>query len=220
MTVLAPPDGSEGQLARDGLPFPASPRGPGGLNPMRDLALLRTMHKIFAREQPDVVLGYTIKNNLYGALAAKRLGIPFIPNVTGLGTAFLSNGALQRIAEQLYRAAFRSLPVVFFQNEDDAELFRKRRLVRDRPGARASRIGCRPRPLCPSRISAGKRAANVPDDRAPAPQQGGRRIRRGSKDGSGACSRRAVPVDRGGRCRKSNRDLDQCRCVNGSDRTG
>ena len=101
-----------------------------GLNPMRDLALLRRMHKIFARERPDVVLGYTIKNNLYGALAAKRLGIPFIPNVTGLGTAFLSNGALQRIAEQLYRAAFRSLPVVFFQNEDDAELFRKRRLVR------------------------------------------------------------------------------------------
>ena len=131
VTVLAPADVSEPHLQELGCRFLHLPMDPGGLNPLRDLALLRRMHKIFGRERPDVVLGYTIKNNLYGALAAKRLGIPFIPNVTGLGTAFLSNGALQRIAEKLYRAAFRSLPVVFFQNEDDAELFRKRRLVRE-----------------------------------------------------------------------------------------
>jgi glycosyltransferase involved in cell wall biosynthesis len=49
--------------------------------------------------------------------------------VTGLGTAFLSGGFLQRIAEGLYRHAFRNLGVIFFQNEDDRDLFLERRLV-------------------------------------------------------------------------------------------
>lgn len=130
ITVLAPADGSETHLQEIGCRFIPLPMDPGGLNPVRDLGLLRRIHKVFARERPDAVLGFTIKNNLYGAIMAMRLGIPFIPNVTGLGTAFLSSGALQTIAEKLYRAAFRSLLVVFFQNDDDAELFVQRRLVR------------------------------------------------------------------------------------------
>lgn len=134
VTVLAPADGSETSLERIGCSFIPLPMDPGGLNPMRDLGLLRRIHKAFARERPDAVLGFTIKNNLYGAIIAKRLKIPFIPNVTGLGTAFLSGGALQSVAEKLYRAAFRSLPVVFFQNDDDAELFLRRGLVRREQG--------------------------------------------------------------------------------------
>lgn len=130
ITVLAPADGSETRLQEIGCRFIPLPMDPGGLNPVRDLGLLRRIHKVFAGERPDAVFGFTIKNNLYGAITAKRLGIPFIPNVTGLGTAFLSGGVLQTVAETLYRAAFRSLPVVFFQNDDDAELFVQRRLVR------------------------------------------------------------------------------------------
>lgn len=130
VTVLAPVDGSETHLQEIGASFTALRMNPAGLNPLQDLGLLRRIYKEFARQRPDLVLGFTIKNNLYGAIAAKRLGIPFIPNVTGLGTAFLSGGALQMIAEKLYRFAFRSLPIVFFQNVDDAELFLQRRLVR------------------------------------------------------------------------------------------
>lgn len=129
VTILAPADRSETRLEEMGCRFIPLPMDPGGLNPFRDLGLLRRIQKAFARERPDAVLGYTVKNNLYGAIAAKRLGIPFIPTVTGLGTAFLSGGALRLVVEKFYRAAFRSLPTVFFQNDDDAELFRGRRLV-------------------------------------------------------------------------------------------
>jgi glycosyltransferase involved in cell wall biosynthesis len=87
------------------------------------------MRKIFRTERPDAIFSYTIMNNIFGALAARTLGIPFIPNVTGLGTAFLSGGFLQRIAEGLYRRAFRNLGVIFFQNEDDRDLFLERKLV-------------------------------------------------------------------------------------------
>lgn len=100
-----------------------------GLNPLHDYRLMQRFKRIFRTEAPDVVLSYTIKNNLFGAMAARACGIPFIPNVTGLGTAFLSGGALQRLAEFLYRRAFRGLKTVFFQNTDDRNLFIVRQLV-------------------------------------------------------------------------------------------
>ena len=63
-------------------------------------------------------------------MVAKRLGIPFVPNVTGLGTAFLSGKWLARLTKWLYRFAFKALPVVFFQNPDDRELFVESGLIK------------------------------------------------------------------------------------------
>lgn len=80
-------------------------------------------------ERPDVVLSYTIRNNIYGARAARAVGAPFLPNVTGLGTAFLSGKLLQTVTEQLYRRSFSALPTLFFQNEDDRDLFLDRTMV-------------------------------------------------------------------------------------------
>jgi glycosyltransferase involved in cell wall biosynthesis len=101
-----------------------------GLNPLEDLRIQRQFSQIFKSERPDAVLSYTIKNNIFGARAAKQANVPFLPNVTGLGTAFLSGKLLQAVSEQLYRRSFDSLPLVFFQNEDDRDLFLDRRLVR------------------------------------------------------------------------------------------
>jgi glycosyltransferase involved in cell wall biosynthesis len=72
---------------------------------------------------PDVILSYTIKNNIYGGLAARMLRIPFIPNVSGLGSAFASDQFRARLVPSLYRSAFRNLPIVFFQNAHDRQLF-------------------------------------------------------------------------------------------------
>ncbi len=129
VTVLAPSDNSVSELESLGCRFVNLEMDAKGLNPIEGLRLRRRMERFFRAEAPDVILSYTIKNNIFGALAAKACGIPFIPNVTGLGTAFLSHGALQYLAEFLYRRAFRSLETVFFQNEDDRELFVVRGLV-------------------------------------------------------------------------------------------
>ena len=129
ITVLAPPDDAVPELERLGcsiLPLDMSVRG---LNPLRDLKLQSRFGQVFREELPDAVFSYTIKNNIFGARAAKSTAIPFIPNVTGLGTAFLSGKLLQTVTEQLYRRSFATLPVVFFQNEDDCDLFLERRLV-------------------------------------------------------------------------------------------
>ena len=101
-----------------------------GLNPFADLALMRSYRSILQRLRPAAYLGYTIKPNIYGSLAAGSLGIPALPNVSGLGTAFIRGGPLQMLVTQLYRAGFRKAPVVFFQNDEDRRLFVGRRIVR------------------------------------------------------------------------------------------
>ena len=53
-----------------------------------------------------------------------------MPNISGLGTAFMRRGPLQRLVDRLYRVGFRRAPVVFFQNADDRDLFVERRIVR------------------------------------------------------------------------------------------
>jgi glycosyltransferase involved in cell wall biosynthesis len=129
VTVLAPHDDSVATLEGLGCRFLPLEISVKGLNPLQDIKPIGRMRKVFRAEKPDVIFSYTIKNNIFGALAARPLGIPFMPNVTGLGTAFLSGGFLQRVAEVLYRRAFRNLGFIFFQNKDDRDLFLERRLV-------------------------------------------------------------------------------------------
>jgi glycosyltransferase involved in cell wall biosynthesis len=85
---------------------------------------------LLGRLHPFAYIGFTIKPNIYGAIAASAFGIPAIANVSGLGTAFIRPGALQRIVTALYRAAFRRV-VVFFENADDRRLFVDRKIVRE-----------------------------------------------------------------------------------------
>jgi len=130
VTVLAPPDDAVSKLEGLGCDMRSLEMSVKGLNPLEDMKLQRRFKRIFSEEQPDVVLSYTIKNNIFGARAARAVGVPFLPNVTGLGTAFLSGKLLQTVTEQLYRRSFSALPVAFFQNEDDRDLFFDRSMVR------------------------------------------------------------------------------------------
>ena len=130
VTVLAPKDETVPCLERMGCRFAELKMDQQGLDPRHDLALLLQFYRTFRALRPDIILGYTIKNNIYGAMAAQALGLRFIPNVSGLGTAFLSGGLLRRIAERLYRWSFGRLPVVFFQNDEDRAHFVRRKLIR------------------------------------------------------------------------------------------
>jgi len=129
LTVLAPRDESADTLEEMGCRVVDLPMDNKGVSPLRNLALLWRLWRRMGQDRPDAVLGYTIKNNIFGALAARARGIPVVPNVTGLGTAFLSGRRLQRLVEALYRHAFARAPVVFFQNQDDCDLFLRLGLV-------------------------------------------------------------------------------------------
>jgi glycosyltransferase involved in cell wall biosynthesis len=100
-----------------------------GANPIKDSALIFELFFIYRKVRPDVVLHYTIKPNIYGTLAASMLRIPVINNVCGLGTIFLKDNLVSRVAIQLYKFAFRYPKKVFFQNPDDLSLFVNRKIV-------------------------------------------------------------------------------------------
>lgn len=96
-----------------------------GSNPLKDMKLYWAYYKLYYRIRPDIILNFTIKPNIYGTLAANRLQIPVINNVSGLGTVFLNNNIVSKIAILLYRIAFRKANLVFFQNEIDKHDFLK-----------------------------------------------------------------------------------------------
>lgn len=94
-----------------------------GKNPMQELKLLNHYKKIMRDLSPDVVLTYTIKPNIYGGMAAKKHGIPYIANITGLGTAVENEGIMQRVSVLLYKVAFSKIQTVFFQNKENMQFF-------------------------------------------------------------------------------------------------
>lgn len=101
-----------------------------GTHPGRDLLLFWRFLRVFMLERPDIYLGYTVKPNVYGSLAARVLGIPVINNIAGLGAVFIKDGWLVRIVRRLYRLALSRSVKVFFQNNDDRQLFIAGGLVR------------------------------------------------------------------------------------------
>jgi glycosyltransferase involved in cell wall biosynthesis len=129
--VIAPQDrAADGRMREFEVERIAVPIQRSGLNPVADLALLARYRGLLKRLRPAAYLGFTIKPNIYGSLAAASLGIPAIPNVSGLGTAFIRSGPLQHVVKALYRIAFKTAPVVFFQNAEDRQLFVSHKLVR------------------------------------------------------------------------------------------
>ena len=129
VSVWAPEDDSSAVLADAGVKLVHLPINGKGLNPLEDMGLLRTYGRLLRDSCPDALLAFTIKPVIYGGLAAQRAGIPYLSTITGLGTAFIREGWLTRIAEILYRRSQRNASNVFFQNRDDLALFTNRRIV-------------------------------------------------------------------------------------------
>lgn len=87
-----------------------------GTNPVRDLSLIRKYKKLIRKTRPLVILTYTIKPNIYGGIAARRLHIPQLANITGLGTAIENPGLLQKFTILMYRFGLKKAEKVFYQN--------------------------------------------------------------------------------------------------------
>lgn len=99
-----------------------------GINPKTDFRLFQTYRHLLRQEQPDLVITYSIKPNIYGGLACRMAGIPYCANVQGLGTAFQRKGLAQFVTF-LYRLALRKARTVFFENRANAGEFLSRHIL-------------------------------------------------------------------------------------------
>ncbi len=134
VVVIAPEDKYSQKIVDAGCEYHKVKMDSRGANPIKDSALLLELLLIYRRTRPDVILHYTIKPNIYGTLAATLLGLPVINNVCGLGTVFLNDNLVSKIAGWMYKMAFRFPQKVFFQNRDDFKLFTDRKLIRSEIG--------------------------------------------------------------------------------------
>lgn len=130
VVAVSPPDAHVATLIAMGVRHVPIRIDSKGLSPVADLRLLAEYRRILKRLRPLAFLGWTIKPNVYGSLAAHSLGIPVINNISGLGTAFIKVGLLTRLVRQLYRSALARSATVFFQNRHDRDLFVEQRMVK------------------------------------------------------------------------------------------
>lgn len=128
--ISLPNDEYVPKLESIGCKFIDTPVSRRGTNPLTDFKLCINYWKIIKGIKPDLVLTYTIKPNVYGGLACKLANVPYLSNITGLGTAVENGGLLQKITLLLYKVSMKKANCVFFQNEDNKEFFIKRNIIK------------------------------------------------------------------------------------------
>lgn len=106
-----------------GCTFIDTPLERRGMNPLKDLKLLRQYISILKSNKPDLVITYTIKPNVYGGLACQLMKIPYVANITGLGTTFQNDGLLKKLVVMLYKVGLKKAKTVFFENCENRQVF-------------------------------------------------------------------------------------------------
>lgn len=112
-------------LEQEGVLVEYTPLNRRGVNPVQDLELIHSYEKLMKRYHPDLVITYTIKPNCYGGLVCSKMGIPYISTITGLGSTFQKSGPLLSLVEHLYHEGLKKAACVFFQNEENRQIFQR-----------------------------------------------------------------------------------------------
>lgn len=127
--AVAPADLYADRIRAAGIEFEPVAISGSGVNPLKELGSVYRLHQVFRRQHLALVISYTAKGNIYSALVCRALGLPFIPNISGLGRTFIRRSPLTWIVQRLYRSTLPHAHGVFFQNMDDMRMFVRARLV-------------------------------------------------------------------------------------------
>ncbi len=123
--ISMPDNTKEKELTAQGCQIIKTPINRRGVNPVEDLKLYRTYRNMMKELQPDLVVTYTIKPNVYGGFCAGRMKIPYIATITGLGGAFDRTGLFLQLIVKMYQAGLKKAACVFFQNEENRSIFKR-----------------------------------------------------------------------------------------------
>lgn len=103
------------------------------INPIREFLTLVELARLYRAEKPDLVYHIAIKPILYGSIAARLGGVPFVMNVfAGLGYAYTNEELRARLLRLFLRfglsvaCRYAGAIAVFQNDEDQVELVRDR----------------------------------------------------------------------------------------------
>jgi len=130
---LSPPseDGPYDQTLMDAgfkwKPFAFSRKG---MNPFHDGQSILELTRVYQEMKPDLVHHFTIKPVLYGSIAARFAGVPYVVNsITGLGYIFADPSLKVKIVRQLVKLLYKfgtRNAFMIFQNPEDRTLFHEK----------------------------------------------------------------------------------------------
>lgn len=127
--AIAPKDEYSEKLKMLGCSFVHISIDQSGKNPVKDLYTLLSFFKIFKKESVQCVLNFTPKNNIYSTLAASFAGVKVVNNIAGLGMLFIEESVSSKIVKKLYKLSQNKADKIFFQNEEDREIFLTNNIV-------------------------------------------------------------------------------------------
>lgn len=129
VVMLCPPGPYVARLQAAGFRALTVPMQRRSLNPIRELALLNQIRRMYVQERPDLVHHFTIKSVILGALAANLARTPRCVNsVDGMGYIFTSTDLKARLLRAPIRALLRlalnsANNRLILQNPDDRNVF-------------------------------------------------------------------------------------------------
>jgi len=109
-----------------------------GLNPLSDLLFFLKLVKTIKKINPDIILVYTIKPVIYALLASHICKVKnCYALITGLGYSFMPSMTLKQrlvkiIVFVLYKFSLSKAKSIFFQNEDDLNLFKNKKIISEK----------------------------------------------------------------------------------------
>lgn len=95
---------------------------PDSVNPWREWRALCQLKSLMKQSVPSAVFSFTIKANIHVGIIARSHKFKYLPTITGLGTAFLSDRPLHKAGRVLLRRALAYTHKLFVQNADDARI--------------------------------------------------------------------------------------------------
>lgn len=128
VTVAAPKGGEEKELIKLGCQFINIPVDTRGKSLINDLRLIKNLIHIYKEVNPDIILTFYTKTNIYGGIVARYLNKSYIENICGLGSSLGSGSRIAKIMSRLYKEAIKRADLVFFQNEANRQFFLNKKL--------------------------------------------------------------------------------------------
>ncbi len=123
-----------GQFEKEGFRYIKADIQRNGMNPINDLKTYISLKRIIAAEKPDKIFAYQAKMVAYGGLAAHKYKVDTYSLIAGIGSVFIDTGfkagLVRKVLTLEYKASLRHSKKVFFQNNDDIDLFVKSKIVK------------------------------------------------------------------------------------------
>jgi glycosyltransferase involved in cell wall biosynthesis len=129
ITALAPDDEYKSRLEKMGVSCHNISLPSTAITPFCDLKYLISLYLFIKKNKPDAIMSFTIKPNVYGAIAAKVTEIPIICSVAGLGRMFCQDGLKKNLVLFLYRLVFAHVHKVVFQNDESTAVFVDEKII-------------------------------------------------------------------------------------------